>query len=64
MNRILAAALLLAALGCKQSGPADNAATKYTDGLQSNVQQAEDAAAKANAAIATEQAQQAGAGAE
>lgn len=64
MNRILAAALLLAVVGCKKSETADNAATRYTDGLQTNVQQAEDAAAKANAAIAAEQAQQAEAGAE
>jgi hypothetical protein len=64
MNRILAAALLLAALGCKKTETADNAATQYTDGLQSNVQQAEDAAAKANAAMAASQAQQAEAGAE
>jgi hypothetical protein len=57
MKRIIALAFCLAAAGCKQEAPVSNAATEYADGMQSNVQQAQDAAADANAAIAAAQAQ-------
>jgi hypothetical protein len=62
MNRFLIATLVLTAFGCsKSSEPVSNIATEYTQTLQTSVEKAEDAAARANKALeeAQKQAKQA-----
>lgn len=57
MKNIIACALILTALaGCKKQEKVDNAATRYTSGLQQDVVKAQDAALKANQAVAEQNA--------
>jgi hypothetical protein len=46
--------LLLTLAGCKPSGPANNSATRYGQGLSDDAQKARAAADKANAAVDAE----------